>query len=265
MIEERTPAIVLRSRAHGESDKIVTFLTRDWGKVAGIAKGAKRSRRRFVNVLEPFTQVQLRFRPGRTEELAFIFGCDLVRPFRSPSRDLQRFALASYATELIDVMISGREAGPEAYELLQHSLITLEEQENLSPLFLPVFEFLLLTHVGYAPQLTTCQRCGLGLDGDATALVFSPSRDGLLCHKCRSQGGTTLLLSAETLRLLESLKEGKPHTSLTLTASSRVCRETRMLISSVLSRHLPRPLKSRAFLEQAYSLSDAHIDGPQGE
>ena len=67
MREERTPAIVLRSRAHGESDKIVTFLTRDWGKVTGIAKGAKRSRHRFVNVLEAFTQVQLRFRPGRAE------------------------------------------------------------------------------------------------------------------------------------------------------------------------------------------------------
>ena len=53
MVEERTPALVLRGRTHGESDKIVTFLTRDWGKVTGIAKGAKRSQRRFVNVLEP--------------------------------------------------------------------------------------------------------------------------------------------------------------------------------------------------------------------
>jgi len=265
MIEERTLAIVLRSRAHGESDKIVTFLTRDWGKVTGIAKGAKRSRRRFVNVLESFTQVRLRFRPGRTEELAFIFGCDLVRPFRSPSRDLRRFALASYATELIDVMIAGREAGPEAYELLQHGLVTLEDQENLSPLFLPVFEFFLLTHVGYAPQLTACQQCGLSLDGDETALVFSPSRGGLLCHKCRGQGGTTLLLSAETLRLLGGLKKGEPSASLTLTASSRVCRETRILISNILSRHLPRPLKSRAFLEQADPAGVSHIDGPQEE
>ena len=42
---------------YGESDKIVTFLTRDLGKVTGIAKGAKHSKRRFVNVLEPFTHV----------------------------------------------------------------------------------------------------------------------------------------------------------------------------------------------------------------
>jgi DNA repair protein RecO (recombination protein O) len=66
MLEERTPAIVLRGRPHGESDKIVTFLTKDWGKVTGIAKGAKRSQRRFVNVLEPFTHVQLRFRSSHS-------------------------------------------------------------------------------------------------------------------------------------------------------------------------------------------------------
>src|SRR5262245_31804108 len=95
-IEERTPAIILRSRVYGESDKIVTFLTRNWGKVTGIAKGAKRSRRRFVNVLESFTHVELRFRPSRGEELAFIFGCELLQNFREPSRDLQRFAIANY-------------------------------------------------------------------------------------------------------------------------------------------------------------------------
>ena len=74
MQEVRTRAIVLRTRAHGESDKIVTFLTQDWGKITGIAKGAKRSRRRFVNVLELFTHVALRFRPSRSDGLAFILG-----------------------------------------------------------------------------------------------------------------------------------------------------------------------------------------------
>lgn len=265
MLEERTPAIVLRNRAHGESDTIVTFLTHGWGKVTGIAKGAKRSRRRFVNVLEPFTQVQLRFRPSRTDELAFIFGCDLIRSFRGPSRDLQRFALASYVTELIDVMVAGREAGPETYELLLQSLTVLEEQDALSPLFLPAFELLLLTYTGYAPHLTGCQQCGVRFAEDETPLIFSAGRGGLLCRNCRGQGGATLLLSLETLRLLRTLNEGARNASLKFTASARVCRETRALASAMLFRHLSRPLKSRAFLEQADLLSDSHVDGSQEE
>ncbi len=265
MLEERTPAIVLRSRAHGESDKIVTFLTRGWGKITGIAKGAKRSRRRFVNVLEPFTQVQLRFRPSRTDGLAFIFGCDLIRSFRGPSRDLQRFALASYVTELIDVMVVGREAGPETYELLLQSLVVLEEQGAPSPLFLSMFELLLLTDAGYAPHLTGCQQCGLSFAEDETPLTFSPSRGGLLCRNCRGQAGTTLLLSTESLHLLRGIKEEALDASLKVRASSRVYRETRALVSSMLSPHLSRPLKSRAFLEQAGFFADSHIDGSQEE
>lgn len=265
MREERTAAIVLRSRPHGESDKIVTFLTRDWGKVTGIAKGAKRSRRRFVNVLEPFTHVQLRFRPGRTEDLAFIFGCDLIRSFRSPSRDLQRFALASYIVELVDVMIAGREAGQEIYTLLLQSLTVLEEHPFLPPLFLPAFELLLLTHVGYEPHLATCQQCGARMTGDETPLMFSPSLGGLLCPRCRSRGGATLLLTAETLHLLRTPKDAGLERFLAITVSPRVYREARTLLTRLLSQHLSRPLKSLVFLEQTGVLNHAHVDAQQGE
>ena len=235
------------------------------GKGHRYRQGAKRSRRRFVNVLEPFTQVHLRFRPGRSDELAFIFGCDLIRSFRRPSRDLQRFALASYVAELLDTMVAGRESGPEMYELLLHGLTVLEEHEVLSPLFLPVFELVLLTHAGYAPHLTGCQQCGLSLAGNEISLIFSPSLGGLLCQNCRAQGGVTLLLSPETLRLLHSFKNVAEDTFLQTTASPRVYRETRALVSSLLSRHLSRPLKSRAFLEQAGLFHDSHIDGSQEE
>jgi len=265
MFEERTPAVVLRSRVHGESDKIVTLLTQNWGKVTGIAKGAKRSRRRFVNVLEPFTQVNLRFRPSRSEELAFIFGCDLIRSFHRPSRDLQRFALANYVVELIDVMVSGRESGAETYELLLNGLIVLEEQDRLSPLFLPVFELLLLTQVGYAPHLTGCQQCGLSLAVNDKPLTFSSSLGGLLCQNCRGQGGSSLLISPETLRLLHGLKIAEVDTCLRIMASPRVHRETRTLVSSWLSHHLSRPLKSQAFLEQSGLFGDSQIDGSPEE
>jgi DNA repair protein RecO (recombination protein O) len=255
-IEERTPAIVLRGRVYGESDKIVTFLTRDWGKVTGIAKGAKRSRRRFVNVLEPFTHVELRFRPSRGEDLAFIFGCELLQNFRGPSRDLQRFAVASYTVELIDVMVTGQESGQDTYRLLLDNMTILEQEGNLSPLLLPMFEFLLLTYSGYAPQLQNCQQCSASLSTVETTV---------LCSRCRERGGTTLLISTEPLHLLRKPKEADLKAHLATAISPRAIRETRMLVSSFLSRHLPRPLKSRAFLEQAQLAAEASVDASEGE
>ena len=254
MQEERTPAIVLRTRVHGESDKIVTFLTQDWGKITGIAKGAKRSRRRFVNVLEPFTHIRLRFRPSRSDELAFVLGCELVQAFRRPSQDIHRFALASYLVELTDVMVAGREAGQEIYTLLLHGLVALEESSPLPALLLPAFELRLLVEVGYAPNLSSCCICGTSLPrrtADGSALVFSPSLSGLLCPKCDTQGGATFRLAPETLSLLqtwlasEHLPDVCPDDR-----SPRISQETRSLVSRLLAQHLSRPLKSLAFLER---------------
>ncbi|NOT55377.1 MAG: DNA repair protein RecO [Deltaproteobacteria bacterium] len=265
MVEERTPAVVLRARAYGESDKIVTLLTRDWGKVTGIAKGAKRSQRRFVNVLDSFTHVQLYFRPGRGNDLAFIFRCDLIRNFRAPSLDLERYAFASYVTELIDVMIVDREAGAEAYTLLLAGLTALEEEQVLSTLFLPAFTLLLLSCTGYEPNVTECQHCGVSIGEHAGPSVFSPSRGGLLCPRCHDHGGMTIHLSDDTINVLATAKTTPPEDFLRITTSPRTTRETRAVVTSLLSRNLTRPLKSQAFLEQMGALHDSHVDGPQGE
>ena len=253
MQEERTHAIVLRTRAHGESDKIVTFLTQDWGKITGIAKGAKRSRRRFVNVLELFTHIQLRFRPSRSDELVFILGCERVRTFRRPSQDLQRFALASYMVELADVMVAGREAGQEIYALLLHSLAALEEPSPLPSLFLSAFELRLLVEVGYAPNMSACYVCGISISTRTTGgpvLRFSPRLSGLLCPHCDTQGGATFRISPETLRLLQTWLGSERVPYVFSDISPRVSQEMRSLVSRLLAQHLPRPLKSLAFLEQ---------------
>src|SRR5574340_1253579 len=110
-------AIILRSRAYGEADKIVTFLSADAGKLTGIAKGAKNSRRRFANCLDPLTQVQVHFRVRVGASLVFMESCDLIQP---PLRltDPVKFAYASYLVELIDQLTGEAHPVPELYNLL---------------------------------------------------------------------------------------------------------------------------------------------------
>src|ERR671923_3096688 len=91
-----TPAIVLRSRPFGESDKIVSFLSENYGKLTGIAKGAMRSRKRFVNSLEPFSLVNLRFQDRPHSNLAFILASDLSLGFKHLATSLEKISYASY-------------------------------------------------------------------------------------------------------------------------------------------------------------------------
>src|SRR2546430_13573204 len=103
--EESCPAIVLRARDYSESDRIVTLLTRDFGKLAGIAKGAKASRRRFERKLETFSHVMLYFRRRPHGQLVFITraeAADLAQHVLDD--DLAKIALGSYMLELTDAL-----------------------------------------------------------------------------------------------------------------------------------------------------------------
>ena len=105
--EEATPAIVLRTRDYMESDRIVTLLTEQMGKLGGIAKGAKASRRRFEHRLEPFSHVMLYFRRRPHGQLVFITRAEAagLQPFRLED-DLGRLALGAYMLELAEALTS---------------------------------------------------------------------------------------------------------------------------------------------------------------
>lgn len=247
--ETTTPAIVVRTRVFGESDKIVTFLTRDLGKLAGIAKGAKHSKRRFVNVLEPFTHVNLRVRQRPASDLAFISACELLDVPRSFTLDLRKFAFASYILELTDRMIGGREAGPETYELVRDALALLDRTEA-EPGLLRGFELHLLRLTGYEPALDRCRRCG---DGPASAdgMYAQPARGGLLCGHCRGDG-RSYVISRATLERLATLQQTSfdAADATAFALQPGVAAEARALLRTFFAATVTLPLASERLIDE---------------
>ena len=84
----RTPGVVIGRRALGESDRLVTFYTREFGKVRGVAKSARRPRSRFGGGLELFTHGQLLFFETERSTLVQVDHFDIVRPFATVREDL---------------------------------------------------------------------------------------------------------------------------------------------------------------------------------
>src|SRR5216683_8442417 len=118
-VEEASPAIVLRTRDYSESDRIVTLLTREFGKLSGIAKGAKASRHRFERKLEPFSHVNLYFRRRPHGQLVFITraeAADLAQ--HVVDDDLAKIALGSYMLELTDALTAEEGEASGAYRIL---------------------------------------------------------------------------------------------------------------------------------------------------
>src|SRR5215472_3985848 len=96
-----TDALILRTYKLGELDRIVVFLTRDRGKKRGVAKNARRSRRRFGGALEPLTVGRVGYRERERRELVFL---EYVEPVRSPlqASGVEALGHVGYFAELID-------------------------------------------------------------------------------------------------------------------------------------------------------------------
>ena len=244
-----TPAIVLRTWPFGESDKIVSFLTENHGKLTGIAKGAKRSRKRFVNSLEPFSLVNLRFQDRSHSNLVFIVASDLAVGFKHLLTNLEKISFAAYLVEITDGLIGEREENCLVFRHLKNGLAHLEEQAT-SLTFLTSFELKLLQLAGYQPLLHGCRRCGReSRDRCATGWHFSPRDGGILCESCSRLRREAFSVSAATLEILTYLQEEKGMPS-DVSPPALVLKEIRSVVVRFIEFHMEREIKSAAFLHQ---------------
>lgn len=258
-----SPAIVLRCWPYGESDKIVSFLTRDFGKIKGIAKGAKRSRRRMLNVLEPFALVSLRFHRRPHSSLVFVDGCNWTHSFRLITKELEKISYASYLIEISDEFTKEGDESRALFEHLHNGLRFLEAYAP-APMFLTAFEMTLLRLSGYEPMLTQCRRCANKPPGVGTPSVppdhpganlgwgFSPRDGGILCRECSRYRKETLPLSLTALRVLDHFREQGWSDQAWLEFPVPAVKETRQILPLFIQYQISKRLKSVAFLDASF-------------
>ena len=249
-----TPAIVLRARPYGESDSIVSFLTEKHGKITGIAKGAKRSRKRFVNSLEPFSLVNLRFQDRPHSNLVFIVSADLLLGFKNLISSLEKIACASYMVEVTDGLIGDRDENPLVFHLLKNSLDFLADR-GASPLVLTSFELKLLRLTGYEPVLMHCKGCGKERDDGLTnRWYFNPTEGGIVCEHCSRSKGEGLSIGVAALAALADLQKGAGDLATSASVPSPVLEEIRFVLSRFIQFQIDREIKSAPFLAKFRAL-----------
>ena len=175
-------AIILSTRLFGESDKIVRFFTLTSGKLSGIAKGAKKSQKRFMNTLEPFTQVRIEYFEKPTSSLVRIENADLGESNSGLEVSLKRVCVASFFTEFVDKLTKEKQRNEPLFHALKKILDSLKLVEFTVTDIL-YYELQMLRHLGYMLNLASCVHCGKALP-DMEKLYFSKERGGTLCPGC---------------------------------------------------------------------------------
>ncbi len=243
----KTEAIVLRSRDWSKSSRIVTFYTHLFGKVTGIAKGAKRPKNKFGSSLELFTALTLIFYEKEGRGLQIISDCVLKESFQEIRENLPGMAYASYLAELVDKGVRGKEEAAGLFQLLFTAFRLLKKGVD-PPLVARTFELHLLRILGYRPHLADCVSCRQKAAGNG--LKFSPERGGVLCFRCGDNRKETIPISSGILPLMQQLSRMELTKLERLKVSNNLLEDLEALLRNYITFLYEKELKSVKFLEQ---------------
>jgi DNA repair protein RecO (recombination protein O) len=248
-----TEALVLRSVDFGESDRIVHLLTPTTARLTVIAKGARRSVKRFPGTLDFFNHLDVQVVQRRPTSMARLEHARLRRTFHGPREDPGRFALGCYLLELFD-RLSPESAPPgegqRLFRFVLEALALLDEDSVAPSVRLRVLlELRALAALGLRPELGRCVRCGRGIPpGQGGKVIFPIGEGGPVCRSCGG-GAEGHPVETATLRDLEASLEG-PVTAERLgeVLDERSLPEAQALLARFLRFHVGLELRSEAFV-----------------
>ena len=233
----KAEAIVLRRTNLGEADRLVTLFARDQGKLAVVAKGARKPKSRFAGRLELFTHLRVLLGVGRN--LDVVSQIEVVDAFAPLRADLRRVGYASLVVELTDRATADREPAPELFRALRSALALMREGDpEVAAMW---FAARLLVLTGYAPLVGRCQVCGRPVKG---AAVFSLALGGTLCESDRARDMEAVPASAAALQTIGFLLQAAPAVLPRLSLDARQRGELGTLLQRYLEYRLETKLRS---------------------
>ncbi|HWR34602.1 MAG TPA: DNA repair protein RecO [Clostridia bacterium] len=192
---KQSEAIVLRTYPLHEADLLVTFFTRAEGKLKGVAKAAKKSRRRFGGALEPLTCVRVYWQDRQGQELARIDSCDVLLSPLSDELDYPRLVALGHVAEMLDELMPDREANDTVFRLAASVLAELAS----GSIWMPVtyFQIWMVRLMGFLPELGVCTECGVELWSERA--FYHAMVDGLLCGRDKRLASSELSLESRRM------------------------------------------------------------------
>jgi len=241
-------AIVLDTTDHGESDLIVTLFSHDSGRLSAIAKGAKKSKKRFVNKLEIFTYLQIHYQQKNERALAFLSEAEIHTAFPNIRFNLNLYGVASIIREFLLLGVKDGEPDANIFRLSLwafHRLDSKADERQVLVLFLIHF----FNYIGYRPDFGTCVSCNQKIS-PSNSYRFNSASGQLLCSNCNKHGKTGRPLSYGTIKIIQNSQDQPLERLHRLKFSGPILSESLQLLHNFGRQIFQREIISWQILEQ---------------
>jgi len=244
MALKESEAIILRTYPLRESDLLVTLFTRRDGKVKGVARAAKKSKRRFGGALEPLTYVKALYDERERQELVRLDACEVIESPMATEVSYPRAVALGHVAELLDEILPDREASDAIFRL---TLSVLREMRGPS-LWMPLtyFQIWMARLTGFLPELSECQTCGRSLNGGRA--FYHALVDGLVCIDDKRVASSEI--SVESRKIAAQMLKSRVSDFADIEWPKVVAADLRKYLLQILERQLEKKLVTAGMLEK---------------
>ena len=235
MALKESEAIVLRTYPLRESDLLVTLFTRLEGKVKGVARSAKKSKRRFGGALEPLTYVRAFYDDRERQELVRLDSCEVIESPMASEIGYPRAVALGHVAELVDELLPDREASDAVFRL---TLSVLQELRGPA-LWMPRL-------MGFLPELSECAVCGRSLNGSRA--FYHALADGLVCAEDKRLASSEM--SSESRKIAAQMLRSRVSDFAEIAWPKVVAADLRKFLLQILERHIEKKLVTAGMLEK---------------
>lgn len=244
MALRESEAIVLRTYPLREADLLVTLFTRVEGKLHGVARSAKKSKRRFGGALEPLTYVRAFYDVRERRELARLDSCEVLESPMASEVSYARAVALGHIAELLDELLPDHESNDAIFRLTLSVLHVLTGPEIWMPV--TYFDLWLTRLVGFLPELDACVVCGRSLNGSRA--YFHALADGLMCMDDKRLASSELSPESRAVaaQMFRSPVENFGRTSW----PKAVGADLRKFLIQIFQRHIEKKLVTASMLDK---------------
>ena len=241
----KAEAVVLKTFDFRETSKIVTFFTREFGKVKGLLKGIRKEPKKFGSVVNLGSLNEIVFYHKRNSDLHLVSQCDLKSDFLGIRKELKRSLVLSYVLEMIDCLMPVEDKNEEVFNLAVACLNTLQGSSDPTKL-IPIVQVKILALSGFKPHFDSCLLCDKKILSTA---YLSHRLGGLLCLNCKGRDMASRQVLKGTIATIRHIEDQPWQNATRLGLNSSVKLELKEILQDFLQYHLERPLKTPQYLQ----------------
>ena len=240
----KAEGIILRKYLLRETSYILVLFTKEFGKVQGVVKGARKPYPQFAGDFEIFTQCEMLFYEKKKNPLDLITQCEAIDSFLPIRKDIEKLTYASYFVELVNAVTGFYDRNDDLYNILAGSLRMMGGKVSAMRIA-RIFELKLLGALGLTPHLKDCLKCGSPIESKA---FFNIEKGGMVCSSCGNPSLKSLPMSLGTLNFMRKIQESELSKTSRVKVSKEVGQESELVLKGFMQYHVSKPMKSLRLL-----------------